>query len=67
MKNPRIVFEWQRSHSEASKAAWKTRWKRGDAVGPKGKAYLEHKYGPVEVPADIYEDYADYWDFEIEY
>ncbi len=51
VKNPRIIFDWQRSASAASKKGWEARWERaietGAKVGPKGEAYLEQKYGPV--------------------
>jgi hypothetical protein len=61
-KTERIVFDWQSSRSEASHKGWEGRWERGEAVGPKGEAYLERVYGPVEI--DYRDDYADYFDFE---
>lgn len=65
-KTERLVFDWQRSHSEASKRGWEGRWERGDAVGPKGAAYLERHYGPVDIPPDSQDDYDDY-DFDDEW
>ncbi len=66
-KTERLVFEWQQSRSEASRAGWESRWERGEAVGPKGEQFLERKYGPVDIPPDDFEDYDfDYWDFEDE-
>ena len=82
MKNPRILFEWQRSRSAASRKGWETRWERGEAVGPKGRDYLSGAFpgGPAgdrsgeapksEIPyyeEDYFDDYADVWDFEDEY
>lgn len=72
-RTERLVFEWQRSRSEASHRGWEMRWERGEAVGPKGKAYLEREYGPVEILPERggggggggdFEDYDDYWDWE---
>jgi len=64
-KTERLVFDWQRGHSEASKKGWQGRWERGEGVGPKGKAYLERQWG-AEIPPEE-EDFQDYWDMEIEY
>jgi len=74
---PRITFEWQQARSEASRAAWEARWERawelGDerSLGPKGKAYIEDKYGAEvqgeEPPEDYYDEYDDLYDFEEEY
>lgn len=50
-KNPRIVYDWQRSLSERSSKGWETRWakafERGEKLGPKGAAYIERVYGPT--------------------
>lgn len=81
MKNPKIIFEWQRSASEGSRKGWEARWERametGAKVGPKGEAYLEQKYGPVVGGGGsgggrytggyrLYDDFDDYDDFDFE-
>lgn len=72
MPRGKIIFEWQQSRSEASKAAWERKyeraWELGEErkLGPKGQAYLEQKYGPVEVPPEqIPEDYYEDRDFDL--
>lgn len=65
-KTERLVFGWQRSHSEASKRGWEGRWERGEAVGPKGSVYLKD----IAVAGPYFrEDFDDFdiWDFEGEY
>jgi hypothetical protein len=40
------IFEHQKARSRASKKAWEGRWERSEApVGPKGRQYLESRYG----------------------
>lgn len=74
---PRIVFEWQRASSDASRAGWEARWERawerGDEskLGPKGQAYIEQKYGSEvrgeEPPEDYYDEFDNPFDIEEEY
>lgn len=58
-----------------SAAGWETRWERlweqgrEDELGPKGREYIEAKYGESYEQQDVdydYEDYNDY-EFDIEY
>lgn len=69
-RTERLVFDWQRSRSEASHRGWEGRWERGEAVGLKGKAYLDEltKEGPRYFEEEReYDDFDDVWDFEGEY
>jgi len=55
---------------------WESRWERlweqgrEDELGPKGREYIQAKYGETyeaeEPPYDLYEDYNDY-EFDVEY
>lgn len=63
-------------NSESSRAMWEARWEamweqgRESELGPKGREYIEEKYGeeytPEEPPYDDFDDYRDY-EFDIEY
>lgn len=71
-KSGKIVFDWQRSRSESSRAAWERKyeraWELGEErkLGPKGQKYLEQKYGPVDVPPDDFDE-RDYELDDVEY
>lgn len=62
--------------SDSSRAMWEAHWERlweqgrENELGPKGRAYINDKYGeeyyPEEPPYDEDLDYLDY-DFDIEY
>lgn len=62
--------------SESVRAMWEAQWERmyeqgrEDELGPKGREYIQDKYGeeyyPEEPPYDEYNDLGDY-DFDIEY
>lgn len=62
--------------SESNHEMWAARWEqayregRTEDLGPKGKEYIENKYGEeVEIeepPYDEYEDHGEY-DFDVEY
>jgi len=74
---PRLTFEWQRGHSEASRAGWESRWERAwergeeASLGPAGQKYLQDKYGDVykaeEPPEDYYDEFDNPFDIEVEY